>query len=570
MSIKRNRSARDTSVEFDHILMDATNVSVFDQSRLEGRLELPIARRSIYFVGLFFLIAASWFSYAIFSLQIIEGAEHRHVSENNSMNRGLIIAERGVIYDRHDEPLAWNEFDPTNRHSFATRAYTDDMGLGQVLGYVSYPQRDSSGVYWRTEYLGRNGVEGVYNDQLAGRNGEQILEMNALREVVGEHVVADPEPGQPIHLSVDAGLSQAMYDIIATSSAQAGFRSGAGAIMDIETGELVGLTSYPSYDPQVMADGTPSDLIAEWGQDERFPFLNKVVGGVYTPGSVVKPFVSYAALVENTISPDTTVVSTGEIVIPNPYNPDQPSRFADWRAHGAMTMREAIAFSSNVYMYYISGGYRDQRGMGVNTMNEYFRSFGFGERSGTALDNEQRGVVPGPAWKQEVFADSWRLGDTYLTSIGQFGWQSTPLQVLRAYGALANGGGLVTPHVIRDERGERTELNLDPEALRVVQEGMRMAVNYDGGTARPLERSDVAIAAKSGTAEIGVGNAYVNSWVAGYFPYDDPQYAFVLMMDRAPRENRLGATSVMGDVVEWMAEHRPEYLGITGHFDDID
>lgn len=91
---------------------------------------------------------------------------------------------------------------------------------------------------------------------------------------------------------------------------------------------------------------------------------------------------------------------------------------------------------------------------------------------------------------------------------------------------------------------------------------MRKTVNYDGGTARGLERDDVAVAAKSGTAEIGAGNAYVNSWAAGFFPYENPQYAFILMMDKAPRSNALGATRIMGDVVEWMSKNRPEYLGI--------
>ena len=106
------------------------------------------------------------------------------------------------------------------------------------------------------------------------------------------------------------------------------------------------------------------------------------------------------------------------------------------------------------------------------------------------------------------------------------------------------------------------DLGLDPDHLQVVHEGMRMTVNYPGGTARGLERSDVAVAAKSGTAEVGAGNAFVNSWAAGFWPYEEPRYAFVLLMDRAPRSNALGATTIMGDVVEWVATHRPAYLGL--------
>ena len=558
MLSKRRKNTK--NVEFEQVLLDATNVSMFDQNRLEGRLELPIENKNLYYLAGVFLLTALILGYGIFSLQILEGSEHHYASENISTVQGMLIAERGVIYDRNKNPLAWNEFDPNNDYSFPTRSYTDHIGVGQLLGYVSYPQKDSNDVYWRTEYLGRNGVEGIFNQTLAGENGKQIVEVDALGEVLGRYKTLEPKPGNQVVLSIDVALSQALYDLIATSSKQANFRSGAAAIMDVHSGEIIAMTSFPSYDPQIMADGSPSPTIEKWNQDERYPFLNKVVGGVYTPGSVVKPFLAYAALEEEVVTPDTEIVSTGELVIPNPYNPDKPTIFRDWRAHGKMDLREGIAFSSNVYMYYISGGYKEQEGVGIEKMNKYFNKFGFGRKTGINLDNEQIGVVPSPEWKQENFSEDWLLGDTYNTAIGQFGWQTTPLQILRAYAALANGGFLVTPHIQKDSVSKRSNLNLDEESLKVVQEGMRMAVNYDGGTARSLERDDVEIAAKSGTAQVGVGNAFVNSWAAGYFPYQDPQYAFVLLMERAPQDNTLGATTIMGRAFDWMAENAPDYL----------
>jgi penicillin-binding protein 2 len=190
-----------------------------------------------------------------------------------------------------------------------------------------------------------------------------------------------------------------------------------------------------------------------------------------------------------------------------------------------------------------------------------YRQFGMGELTGINLAQEQAGVVPDPAWKLAVFDDDWRLGDTYFTAIGQFGFLTTPIQMLRAYGGLATGY-LVDPHVVSGHQSDQRDLGLNADHLRVIHEGMRMTVNYPGGTARSLERSDVAVAAKSGTAEVGAGNAFVNSWAAGFWPYEEPEYAFILMMDRAPRENALGATRIMGDVVEWMSINRPEYLGI--------
>lgn len=547
-------------VDLDEILLDVSNLPSFNTGRLEGKRELPIRARNVYAVGICFALTAAAFFGKIYILQVSDGDRFRQISDNNSVNTSVIVAERGVVYDRNGELLIWNEHDFSDQYDFPVRAYTDRLGLGQLLGYVSYPQKDTRGFYYRVEYLGRTGVESAFESVLHGENGEKIVEVDALNNVVGEHALATPVAGSELTLSVDAGLSEAMYQIISTSSVQAGFRSGAAAIMDIHTGELLAITSFPSYDPEIMADGDDTTLISAYNNDDRLPFLNKVVSGVYTPGSIVKPFVAYAALSEKIIDPNKVIVSTGRLVVPNAYNPDNPSYFNDWRAHGAMTMREAIAFSSNVYFYTIGGGFGDQPGLGITKMSEYFRKFGMGSVTGMTIAGEPAGVVPDPAWKKAVFDDDWRLGDTYFTSIGQYGFQETPLQMLRAYAALASGGTLITPHVIKGQVGSSTDLGLNPEYLKVIYEGMRKTVILPGGTARGLERSDVAIAAKSGTAEVGAGNAYVNSWAAGFWPYDEPKYAFILMMDKAPRSNALGATRIMGGVFQWMSENRPQYL----------
>jgi penicillin-binding protein 2 len=524
-------------------------------------------------VGILFSVISVAFLGQIFMLQIVEGNNYSAIAKNNSIDKAFIIAERGVVYDRKNEMLAWNEIDDTGEYDFPIRAYTDRSGLGQVLGYVSYPKKDSRGFFFRTDYLGRSGVELAFDETLKGKNGSKIIEVDALSEVVSEFAIDAAADGQPVELSIDAELSEIMYQIIATSTAQADFRSGAGAIMNIHTGEILALTSFPSFDPEVMADGDDVDLINQYNNDKRLPFLNKVVGGAYTPGSIVKPFVAYAALEEGIISPDKEIYSNGRLTIPNPYNPSNPSVFRDWRAQGVMTMREAIAFSSNVYFYIIGGGLPEiavpqagllspQAGLGITKMAANYRRFGMGSLTGVNLAQEQTGVVPDPDWKREVFDDDWRLGDTYFMAIGQFGFLTTPIQMLRAYAALANGGYLVVPHAQKGVQSEKIDIHIDSEKMKVVHEGMRMTVNYPRGTARPFERDDVAIAAKSGTAEVGVGNAYVNSWAAGFWPYEAPQYAFILMMDRAPRSNVLGATRIMGDVVEWMSVNRPEYLGI--------
>jgi len=560
--MSRLRDRYTTAVDVEEVLLDASNIPAFNRERMEGKRELPLRRKSVRTVWYIFLAIMIAFLAQIYSLQIVKGEDYKIIAENNRVDKALIIAERGVVYDRTGEMIAWNEADETGEYDFPIRAYTDRSGLGQVLGYVSYPKKDSSGFYFRSDYLGRSGVELAFDDILKGSNGSKIIEVDAKSEVISEFAIDAPGVGSEMHLSIDAGLSEAMYNIIATSSAQAGFRSGAAAIMNVHTGEILALTSFPSFDPEVMADGDDVALINEYNNDDRLPFLNKVVGGAYTPGSIVKPFVAYAALEEGIISPDKEIVSTGQIVVPNRYNPSNPSIFRDWRAHGVMTMREAIAFSSNVYFYIIGGGFDGQEGIGITKMAAIYHRFGMGELTGINIAQEQAGVVPDPKWKREVFEDDWRLGDTYFTAIGQFGFLTTPIQMLRAYAAMANGGYLVEPHVVQGVQAEKQNINLDAQKMDIIHEGMRMTVNLPGGTARSFERNDVAIAAKSGTAEVGAGNAYVNSWAAGFWPYEEPEYAFILMMDRAPRSNALGATTIMGDVVEWMSVNRPEYLGI--------
>lgn len=555
------RRRKKKEVSFDEILLDASNLPSFNQGRMEGRMELPITKRNVAVVAVIFGLIAVLFLHRLFVLQVVEGANFKDISENNTLDQTTIIAQRGVIYDRNGELVAWNEEDPTGKYTFPIRSYSERQGLGQLVGYVSYPLKDSRGFYYRTDYVGRNGIEGAYDNILKGVNGQKLVETDAHGKIAVEHVVDQPVAGEPLTLSVDAGLSEAMFNIIATATAKAGFRSGAAAIMDVHTGEILAMTSFPSYDPEVMANGDDTALIESYNNDPRFPFLNKVFGGAYTPGSIVKPFMAYAALAEHIITPDKVIVSNGYLLLPNPYDPAHPSKFLDWRVQGPMTMRQAIAYSSDVYFYEIGGGFEDQKGLGITKIKQYMNQFGFGSKTGIILSGEQSGTVPDPEWKKKVFNDDWRLGDTYHSSIGQFGWLVTPLQMLRAYAALANGGTLITPQLIKGAVGTSTDLKLDQADLRVVQEGMRMTVNYPGGTARPFDRKDIAIAAKSGTAQLGTDNSHVNSWAAGYFPYDHPKYSFILLMDRAPSTNTLGATSVMENVIEWMKQNRPQYLG---------
>ena len=550
---------RHEEIEFDQIFIDASNLPSFNSGRLEGKFEVPLTRTSIYAVGVVFTLIAVVFFGQAFRLQVVEGNEFRDRSENNRLDRSLIIAERGVIYDRRGERLAWNTTDSA-QPDFPARAYAERRGLGQLLGYIRYPKKDTSGFYFRTAYEGVSGIEAQYDEILAGLNGEQLIEVDATQAVISEHVMHQSVPGKSITLSIDAEFSEALHDALATTAEDYGFRSGAGVVMDVHTGEIIALANYPSFDPEILASGVDHVAIDALNNDARKPFLNRIMSGLYTPGSIVKPFVAYAALVERIIDPLKEIVSTGSITIPNPYNPSNPSIFNDWRAHGATDMRRAIAVSSNVYFYTIGGGFKGQEGLGIDRINTYMRLFGFGEPTGTPLAGERAGTVPNPEWKREIFDDDWRLGDTYFTAIGQFGFQVSPLQMLRAYGAVANGGTMLTPHFVEGESAPSYDLNLDQDALSVIREGMRGSVL--DGTARALNRSDVQFAGKTGTAQTGARNEFINSWAVGYFPYEEPQYVFVTLLEQGPARNLFGAAPTMSRVVDWMKKNRPEYLGI--------
>jgi penicillin-binding protein 2 len=181
--------------------------------------------------------------------------------------------------------------------------------------------------------------------------------------------------------------------------------------------------------------------------------------------------------------------------------------------------------------------------------------------TGVRLEGESAGSIPSPKWKEETFPEDpvWRIGDTYHTSIGQYGFQVTPLQVARAVAAIANGGLLLTPRIDRGYTpyGAR-EIAIDQAHFETVRAGMRDAVL--GGTAAGLNVPYVAVAAKTGTAEIGVGKEYVHSWVTGFFPYDEPRYAFALLMEKGSRRNLVGATYAMRQFLDRLQVVAPEYL----------
>ncbi|MCX6751728.1 MAG: penicillin-binding transpeptidase domain-containing protein [Candidatus Nomurabacteria bacterium] len=296
--------------------------------------------------------------------------------------------------------------------------------------------------------------------------------------------------------------------------------------------------------------------------DKRKVFLDRTISGLYTPGSIVKPFFAMGALTENVIDPYKKILSTGSISIPNPYFPNQKTVFKDWRVQGWVDMRQAIAVSSDVYFYEIGGGFESQKGLGIVNIEKYARLFGIGGKTGIDLPDEKGGVIPSPEWKIKNFkGEPWRVGDTYHTVIGQYGFQVTPMEMLRAVSAIANYGTLVTPHYILGDKTKEiaiSKIDLKKEYFDVVHEGMRQSVL--AGTSTAVNVPYVQVASKTGTAQVGVSKTKVNSWIIGFFPYENPKYAFTIMMESGPSSGGVGASSIMRQLLDWMSINTPEYF----------
>jgi penicillin-binding protein 2 len=553
------RRYREHGIDPDEIFLDSANLMNFDKDQFEGRIERPIAKQTLGILYISILLIFGGLLYKVFMLQVVAGEENYRLSENNRLRETVIFATRGNIYDRNGTPLVWNE--PQGEgEDFAKRVYTDMEGLSGLLGFITYPKKDSKGFYYELNYSGKEGIEEQFEDIIGGVNGSRIVETNALGDIVSENTVRNPDPGEPLTLSIDAEVQQQLYRSIKEIAEQVGFQGGGGIVMDVKTGELLAMASYPEYNSQKLADGDPQ-YINEVNADPKKPFLNRITQGLYTPGSIVKPFVAIGALNENVIDQYTNIISTGKLEVPNPYNPSNPTFFSDWKAHGAVDARRAIAVSSNVYFYVVGGGHKDIKGLGITKLEKYMREFGFGTPVEGQVSSRLTGTIPNPEWKAKNFdGDIWRLGDTYFTSIGQYGFQTTPLQVIRAVGAVANRGTLFNPSIVKDKVPDIHHVveGVRPEVYQAVHEGMRQGALE--GTGRGLNMEAVHIATKTGTAELGVSKDNVNSWTTGFFPYENPRYAFVIVMEKGKKTNLIGGIAVSRKFFDWMAIYKPEYL----------
>lgn len=560
LKLVRQAERKYESINPEDIFLDSENLPGFDEHRFEGRIEKPMGRETFLVLKIILALLIMTLISKLWVLDIKQGPVYAQISENNRLEQTLVFANRGVIFDRNMRELATNVI-KEGGSDFAGRLYAPIAGLAHVVGYLKYPLSDRAGVYYEEDYRGRDGVERAYDDLLRGKNGLKLKETDVSGTVTSESVVEKPKDGQPLVLSIDARLTEVLYGAIESLAKEKGFVGGAAVLMNIETGEILALTSFPEYDQNLLTHGADQATFNLLVNSPSKPFLNRAISGLYTPGSILKPIIALAALNEKLISPEKQILSTGSITIPNPYDSSKFSVFKDWKAHGWTDMREALAVSSDTYFYSIGGGYAGQKGLGITLLDKYFQLFGLTEETGIELLGETEGIIPTPEWKKKKFdGDIWRLGDTFITAIGQYGTQVTPLNATRFISTIANKGKVLKPSLVFGGGPEVVErvIEFDDEDWKVVQDGMRGSVTH--GTSVGLNVPYVKVAAKTGTAEIGSGKLYVHSWSVGYFPFEHPRYAWAVVMEKGPSSNTLGATSVMRTLLDWMSVYAREYF----------
>ena len=388
------------------------------------------------------------------------------------------------------------------------RSYPNGSLAAHVLGYTSgiteeeYAQLEAKG-YRIRDRVGRSGVEKVYESILRGEWGGQQVEVNAAGQV--QRILGDKpaKPGKDLRLTLDLELQRT------AEKALNGVRKGAIVAMDPQSGAILALASRPTFDPNLFSDGPTTQQWSDLNRPDA-PLLNRAFRG-FPPASTFKIVTTIAALESGLFQPDSKVLTTNSFCYAGLC-------YGDHGAHGMIGFPLALAVSSNTFYYRV--GLR----LGPEHLFAAARRMGYGQSSGIELvDEDSPGLMGDRAWKKEVLAEPWTPVDSITSAIGQGALQVTPMQMARLYAAVANGGWLVTPHLV-ERPTKRTWIGLKPSTLAVLRRGLRMVVTE--GTARLLNEPQLpAVAGKTGTGEDPPRPDH--AWFGGYAPAGKPTLVIV-------------------------------------------
>ena len=434
------------------------------------------------------------------------------------------------------------------------RVYRHGSLAAHVVG-TRHRRSSSRGVVPDREWIGSTGVEKSYDHVLRGRPGLRRIVTNRNGEVVSTRVLEPPRRGRDIQLTLSLRL-QRQAESLLDEATSGGSPGGAIVVIDLHTGAVRAAASAPRFDPNrlVAPDAVTWKRLTE---DPRRPLFCRVTGMALPPGSVFKSLTA-TALLESGLVPDGhSIACRGFLDRPSHHRCYVFSRFGV--GHGKTNLGDALCRSCNVFFFDAARRLARSGPTGHNNLHLWAERFGFGHPTGIDLPGESSGDLPAPPTRPLI-------SETMQLAIGQGPVTATPLQIVRMMAAIANGGSLVTPHVVSGHGPDAAALatradprttriaNLSPRTLAIVQNGLRRVVEDPLGTGyKRIRLPEMAIAGKTGTAEVG-GDLEDHAWFAGYGPADRPRLAFVVVLEHAGSGGRQ-AGPVARQLVQSMQAH---------------
>jgi penicillin-binding protein 2 len=407
------------------------------------------------------------------------------------------------------------------------RTYPAGDFTAHVVGYVSEitkdeleARKDSS--YRGGDMIGKNGIEAWYDEDLQGLPGEEVIEVDAKGRKLRDISYSPPKKGNDAVLTIDLAAQRYAAELMGN------FR-GAVVAMNINDGSVKCLYSSPSYDPNPFTWGISNKEWAALTDHKERPMMNRAIAGGYPPASTFKIVTASSVLENKVVNINTTVRCPGYFELGD-------RRFRCWRraGHGTENVLTALRDSCDVYFYQTSTW------LGIDRLINTADKYGVGEKTGIDLIGEISGTIAGPVWKKEKIKENWYGGDTVNYSIGQGYVLMTPIQLLRAYVAVANGGKLLKPRINSAAEPEYRKLDVSFETIKIMQEGLREVAS--SGTGKRASSFGVQVAGKTGTAQNTQGEDH--AWFVGYAPADAPKYAVVVIAEAGK-----GGGAVAGPIV---------------------
>ena len=497
--------------------------------------------------------------------------------------RALPFSTAVVKPDVSDEVVAYllerqGEFPGVTVERQFLRRYPHGEVGAHLFGYVSEVNREQleDERYRGVEIgdrVGQSGIEYQYDRFLRGKNGASKLRVDALGRLRRYLGVKQPKQGRQLRLSIDLNVQRA-----GQAALERGTGKGAFVAMDVRNGEVLGLGSEPSFDPNIFSRVIrQADLDHLYDEENGAPLTNRAIQGGYPTGSTFKLITSVAALEGGLITPDTPLFDGGSLTVGGvTFNN------AGGVSHGTLALRQALTVSSDVFFYQL--GLRANAAGDGRLIQSWGRRLGLGRRTGIDLPGELPGLMPTPEWRNRLYEEEltdrpWAPGDNINLSVGQGDLQSNPLQMAVAYAAVANGGKVVRPHLglrIEDASGRvlqelepptPTKLPINAAYRQAIMEGLRGAASSPGGTSTDVFAGfPVPIAGKTGTAEKGLGRAD-QSWYIALAGYPNPDYV-VAVTDEAGGFGADTAAPMARDILATLLKVRNDEGGQPGGVSD--